>query len=207
MTFLKQTAQRIYDYHGASLRDVWVILPTRRAVSVFLAELAQCSDRPFLAPHALAVDDFIAQAAGLQQIDSVSLLFELYDVFREIDPTVEFEQFVGWAPVLLTDFDRIDQYLIDTKALFSNLTAVKRLEAWNLELPPGAAPSAKRRVRHGILPCLITLTKRTPAFRSGSIGRGWLIGGWPTGDWLRMSVHSSATIRPMNGSGLWGSTP
>ncbi|PRY35955.1 PD-(D/E)XK nuclease superfamily protein [Spirosoma oryzae] len=139
MTFLQQAAQRIYEYHGASMRDVWVILPTRRAVSVFLGELAQCSDRPFLAPRALAVDDFIAQAADRQQIDSVSLLFDLFDVFREIDPTVEFEQFVGWAPVLLTDFDRIDQYLIPATQLFDNMTAVKRLEAWNLELPKGAA--------------------------------------------------------------------
>ncbi len=61
MTFLQQTAQRIFDAHGPSLSDVWVILPTRRAVSVFLDELAACSDRPFLAPHALAVDDFITR--------------------------------------------------------------------------------------------------------------------------------------------------
>ncbi len=140
MTFLRQTAQRIFDAHGPSLSDVWVILPTRRAVSVFLDELAARSDRPFLAPHALAVDDFITQAAGVQLIDSVSLLFELYDVFRGIDPLVEFEQFIGWASVLLADFDRIDQYLINTNELFSYLTAARRLEQWNLDLPPNAKP-------------------------------------------------------------------
>lgn len=140
MTFLRQTAQRIFDAHGPSLSDVWVILPTRRAVSVFLDELAALSDRPFLAPHALAVDDFITQAAGVQLIDSVSLLFELYDVFRQIDPLVEFEQFIGWASVLLADFDRIDQYLISPTELFSYLTAARRLEQWNLDLPPNAKP-------------------------------------------------------------------
>ncbi|QIP14508.1 PD-(D/E)XK nuclease family protein [Spirosoma aureum] len=140
MTFLKQTAQRIFDTHGPSLSDVWVILPTRRAVSVFLDELASLSDRPFLAPHALAVDDFITQAAGLQLVDSVSLLFELYDVFREIDPLVEFEQFIGWASVLLADFDRIDQYLIDPPELFSYLTAAKALERWQVDRPVSAKP-------------------------------------------------------------------
>ncbi|GAB3759786.1 PD-(D/E)XK nuclease family protein [Spirosoma pomorum] len=138
MTFLQQTAQRIFDAHGPSLSDVWVILPTRRAVSVFLDELAMQSDRPFLAPHALAVDDFITQASGLQLIDSVSLLFELYDVFREIDPLVEFEQFIGWASVLLADFDRIDQYLINPSELFSYLTAAKAIERWQPDLPPSA---------------------------------------------------------------------
>lgn len=140
MTFLQQTAQRIFETHGPSLSDVWVILPTRRAVSVFLDELAALSDRPFLAPHTLAVDDFITQAAGVQLIDSVSLLFELYDVFREIDPQVEFEQFIGWASVLLADFDRIDQYLVNTSELFSYLTAAKALERWQVDMPSSAKP-------------------------------------------------------------------
>lgn len=140
MTFLQQTAQRIFETHGPSLSDVWVILPTRRAVSVFLDELASLSDRPFLAPHALAVDDFITHAAGVQLIDSVSLLFELYDVFKVIDPQVEFEQFIGWASVLLADFDRIDQYLIDTQELFSYLTAAKALERWQVDRPASAKP-------------------------------------------------------------------
>jgi len=132
MTFLQQTAQRIFESHGPSLRDVWVILPTRRAVSVFLDELAALSDQPFLAPHALAVDDFITQSAGVQLIDSVSLLFELYEVFREIDPLVEFEQFIGWASVLLADFDRIDQYRVNTHELFTYLTAARALERWQV---------------------------------------------------------------------------
>ena len=117
-----------------------MILPTRRAVSVFLDELAKRSDRPFLAPHALAVDDFITQAAGVQLIDSVSLLFELYDVFKEIDPQVEFEQFIGWASVLLADFDRIDQYIVNTHELFSYLTAAKALERWQVDMPSSAKP-------------------------------------------------------------------
>ena len=140
MTFLQQTASHIFAAHGSHLSDVWVILPTRRAVSVFLDELATCSEQTFLAPHALAVDDFITQSAGVQLIDSVSLLFELYEVFREIDPNVEFEQFIGWASVLLADFDRIDQYLVNPSELFSLLTAAKRIEQWNLELPASAPP-------------------------------------------------------------------
>ena len=143
MTFLRQTAQRIFDAHGPSLSDVWVILPTRRAVSVFLDELAALSDRPFLAPHALAVDDFITQAAGVQLIDSVSLLFELYDVFKAIDPLVEFEQFIGWASVLLADFDRIDQYLVSPAELFSYLTAAKTLERWQVDRASSAKPIAE----------------------------------------------------------------
>jgi len=135
MTFLHQTARHIFAQHGTRLDDVWVILPTRRAVSFFQQELARLADRPFLSPHVLAIDDFIASASGAQLIDPVSLLFELYDVFREIDETLEFGKFMNWAPVLLNDLDRIDQYLVKPSALFSYLTAAKALERWKVELP------------------------------------------------------------------------
>ncbi|MEZ0538778.1 PD-(D/E)XK nuclease family protein [Fibrella arboris] len=137
MSFLQQTAQYIYAKHSATaqqpLDHVWVILPTRRAVSVFQQELAALADRPMLAPHMLAVDDFITDAAGVQLIDNVTLLFELYDVFREIDKKLEFEQFVGWASVLLNDLDRIDQYRIDPAYLFEYLTEAKAIERWTPE--------------------------------------------------------------------------
>ncbi|RYF78822.1 MAG: PD-(D/E)XK nuclease family protein [Cytophagaceae bacterium] len=137
MTFLQQTAHYIYAKHSATaqqpLDHVWVILPTRRAVSVFQQELAALADRPMLAPHMVAVDDFITEAAGVQLIDNVSLLFELYDVFRELDKNIEFEQFVGWASVLLNDLDRIDQYRIDPNYLFEYLTEAKAIERWTPE--------------------------------------------------------------------------
>jgi RecB family exonuclease len=140
MTFLRQTARQIFDRHPHALDHVWVILPSRRAVTVFETELARCSDRPFLAPHTLAVDDFITQAAGVQLIDPVSLLFETYEVFRQIDEKVQFDEFIGWAGVLLADFDRIDQHLVSPTELFSYLTAAKALERWNVDRPAGAKP-------------------------------------------------------------------
>ena len=138
MTFLEQTAHAIFEKHGPRLDDVWVILPTRRAVTVFLEHLAARDSKPFLAPHTLAVDDFIMQAAGVQQIDPVSLLFELYEVFRQIDEHLDFEPFIGWASVLLADFDRIDQYLVKPSYLFEYLTAAKALERWQADMPVGA---------------------------------------------------------------------
>ncbi len=139
-TFLDQSASHIFANHGIALDDVWVILPTRRGVSLFKQAIAHHSEVPFLAPHTIAVDDFITQASGLQLIDSVSLLFETFEVFRQIDPNVEFEQFIGWASVLLADFDRIDQYLLEPHELFSYLSAAKTLERWNLDLPKAAKP-------------------------------------------------------------------
>ncbi|GAB3255025.1 PD-(D/E)XK nuclease family protein [Larkinella harenae] len=139
MSFLSQVAAHIFQRHGTQMDTVWVIVPTRRAVSVFQNCLSEHADTPFLSPHVLAVDDFITQSAGVMLIDPVSLLFELYEVFREIDPALEFGRFLNWASVLLTDFDRIDQYMISPSELFSYMTAAKALERWKLDLPDGRA--------------------------------------------------------------------
>jgi hypothetical protein len=134
-TFLERSAEHIYSKHShTQLSKICIVLPSRRGVLYFKQALAKLSDVPFLAPDVFAVEDFIMEMTGLRQIDQVALLFELYDVFKEIDPNVVFERFMTWASTLLTDFDKIDQYLVDPKALFSYISEAKALERWQMQL-------------------------------------------------------------------------
>lgn len=134
-TFLERSAQHIYSQHThAQLSKVCVVVPSRRAALYFKQALSHFSEVPFLAPDVYAVDDFVLEMTCLRQIDSVALLFELYDIFKEIDPNVVFEKFMTWATTLLNDFDKIDQYLVDAKALFSYMSEAKALERWQMQL-------------------------------------------------------------------------
>ena len=134
-TFLERSAKHIYAKHNhAQLSKVCIVLPSRRGVLYFKQALAKLSDVPFLSPDVLAVEDFIMEMTGLRQIDQVALLFELFDVFKEIDPNIVFEKFMTWASTLLSDFDKIDQYLVDPKALFSYISEAKALERWQMQL-------------------------------------------------------------------------
>ena len=134
-TFLERSAEHIYLKHNhAQLSKVCIVLPSRRGVLYFKQALSKLSDVPFLSPDVFAVEDFIMEMTGLRQIDQVALLFELFDVFKEIDPNVVFERFMTWATTLLSDFDKIDQYLVDPKALFSYISEAKALERWQMQL-------------------------------------------------------------------------
>ena len=134
-TFLERSAEHIYSQHNhGQLSRVCVVIPSRRGTLYFKQALAKLSDVPFLAPDVFAIDDFILEMTGLRQIDQVALLFELYDIFKEIDPNVVFEKFITWANILLSDFDKIDQYLVDAKALFSYISEAKALERWQMQL-------------------------------------------------------------------------
>ena len=134
-TFLERSAAHIYSQHNhGQLSKVCVVIPSRRGTLYFKQALAKLSDVPFLSPDVFAIDDFILEMTGLRQIDQVALLFELYDIFKEIDPNVVFEKFITWANILLSDFDKIDQYLVDAKALFSYISEAKALERWQMQL-------------------------------------------------------------------------
>jgi hypothetical protein len=173
MSFLSLVASHIFQRHETRMDNVWVIVPTRRAVSTFQQHLSQHADTPFLSPHVLAVDDFITQSAGVLLIDPVSLLFELYEVFREIDASLEFGRFLNWASILLTDFDRIDQYMISPSELFSYMTAAKALERWRLELPDGRVPKLETVGTQRYFKLFENLETAYQALHDRLLAKGW----------------------------------
>ena len=146
MFFLNQSARYIFDKHSlAQLKNVCVILPSRRAVFYFKLELAQLSTVPFIAPEVYAIDDFVMRMSGVNQIDAVSLLFELYEIFKKYDPEVKFDRFIAWAPTILRDFDTIDQYLVENpKSLFEYMSEAKAFARWNLELLASGKPELEK---------------------------------------------------------------
>ncbi len=137
MTFLEKSAQYVFDKAGntTQLENVCVVLPTRRAVYFFKRALAQCANKPFLAPEVVAIDDLVSSRCGLQIADNVSLLFELYDVFKKVDEKITFDKFLQWASVLLKDFDNIDLYEIKADYVFGYITEAKSLERWRVDWP------------------------------------------------------------------------
>lgn len=136
-TFLREVAEHILKAHDGDLEKIAIVVPTRRAAFFVKRELANATERPIISPETHAIEDFVESVSTLEVADSVSLLFELFETFKEIDPNIQFDRFMGWATVLLGDLDRIDQYLIRTDYLFDYLTEAKAVERWEAELPPG----------------------------------------------------------------------
>jgi len=134
-TFLQQVAAHILSNHPSDLTGITIVVPTRRAAFFIVQELANATKEPIMSPAAIAVDDFVESICTLQIEDSVHLLFELYETFKEIDPEIQFDRFMGWASVLLSDLDRIDQYLVDTNYLFDYLSEVRAISRWQDSLP------------------------------------------------------------------------
>ncbi|MHA4738859.1 PD-(D/E)XK nuclease family protein [Dyadobacter sp. MSC1_007] len=135
-SFLNLVAKRVITSHQ-SLDRVQIVVPTRRAAFFLMQELAGETSEPMMSPGIMAVDDFVENLCTLEIEDPVHLLFDLYETFKEIDPDVQFDRFMGWASVLLSDLDKIDQYLVKTDYLFDYLSEVHALTRWQESLPQG----------------------------------------------------------------------
>jgi hypothetical protein len=148
-TFLEKSARYIFDKYPdlQSLEKLCIVLPTRRAGYFFKRALAQCSDRPFLAPEVIAIDDFVSQRCQVEISDNVSLLFELYDIFKKVDKNITFDRYLQWGTMLLRDIDQIDQYLVDPDYLFSYITEAKAIERWQLEWPKSRMATDSERLK------------------------------------------------------------
>lgn len=148
-TFLEKSARYIFFKHPdiRQLEQLSIIVPTRRAGYFFKRALAQCSDQPFLAPEVVAIDDFVSQRCGVEISDNVSLLFELYDIFKQVDKNITFDRYLQWGTMLLRDFDQIDQFLVDPNYLFNYITEAKAIERWQVDWPKSRVSAESERIK------------------------------------------------------------
>jgi ATP-dependent helicase/nuclease subunit B len=149
VSFLAATARELLDRYGSGptdeLSDIVVIVPTRRAVVYLKNELALAlpGGAPLWAPRVAAMEDYMVELAGVQVEEPIALQLLLYDILKGIDTGLDFDQFVGWAGLLLNDFSNLDQNLAPTHEVFDYLSEAKALERWDIsELPPKSQAAA-----------------------------------------------------------------
>ena len=133
--FLEQVADHLAASYGDEVSGLCIVLPNLRAGLFLRKFLAARLNRTIWSPNICSTEDFLTSVAGLRPVDPLRLLFKLYGVHKEIEQekAQTFDEFISWAPQLLSDFDEADRYLADTRQLFSALTDVRAISVWNPE--------------------------------------------------------------------------
>lgn len=135
--FLKLVVQHLLQHYPNGLDKICLIFPSRRSITYFYKYMSECIHEPVWSPTCYTITDFYQKFTSLHIPHSLLLNAHLYRVYQQIHPTAEdFEHFYAWGNVLLSDFDDIDKYRIDTKLLFSNIAKVKHIDQLFLHLTP-----------------------------------------------------------------------
>lgn len=137
-TFLQQVA----DYYLAKagdrdLADIIFILPNKRS-AIFLKSYikAGLKGEYCFMPRFTTFGKFIARRSGLRESSRNDRLFILYHAYRKVlarhgrdSQTKDFDKFIFWGDMILSDFDTIDSSLASADKLYRNLHDLRMITA------------------------------------------------------------------------------
>ncbi|WP_192349337.1 PD-(D/E)XK nuclease family protein [Algoriphagus sp. Y33] len=128
-SFLRNTAKEILE-SGADLQKLTVVLPNRRAGLFFTQHLGSLISEPTWMPEVKTIEEIFYELAGNRPADELTLIFELYRVYRELNPEAEtFDRFYFWGEMILKDFNDVDQFMANADKLYHHLSEIKELES------------------------------------------------------------------------------
>jgi ATP-dependent helicase/nuclease subunit B len=135
MTFTDQIATYIKQ-NQLSLENLTIVLPSERAKKYIASSLYKIFQKPLLSPKMITIDQWVKDNSPQTVIDKTRALILLFKIQLEssnesIDHS--FDEFMSWGNILLSDFDELDRYLLDSKDLFRNLTDIKEIESWSFD--------------------------------------------------------------------------
>jgi CRISPR/Cas system-associated exonuclease Cas4 (RecB family) len=127
--FLKEIAALLLNTTAYHLPDACVVFPNKRARLYLSKYIGELTEKPVWAPRYLTINDLMESLSGYIFADRLTLLFELFEVYKKTTGSSEsFDSFYPYSEALLADFDEIDKYLADAKDLFGNLADLKSLD-------------------------------------------------------------------------------
>ena len=128
--FLQQVARHYLEAQG--LEDYCFVFPNRRSGQFFAHYLQQelvAADMrsgvalPHLMPRVTPINDLVAELTGTVAATDIEMMFALYDAYCQTmgDAAQEFDKFIYWAQLIISDFNDIDKSLADAHEVYQNL--------------------------------------------------------------------------------------
>ncbi len=130
MKFLEKVALDFFNREKSGIRELCFVFPNRRSGLFFRKYLAGLSNKAVFSPAIMTLKDLVVSLSNKREADRLELLFDLYDIYREISNTAEsFDDFIYWGEIILNDFNDTDKFLANAKQLFSNVKELKEIES------------------------------------------------------------------------------
>lgn len=132
-SFVQEFCQGIIDRHGVSgLESVKIIIPSQRVALYIKKAFSELVSEPFWYPSIEPINKFLEQLHDFQVVGELEAVFELYESYCEVfDKPESLDDFLSWSSMILSDFNEIDKYLLDSQQVFRNLQSIKEIESWS----------------------------------------------------------------------------
>lgn len=131
--FLQQVAHVYATNETNSMANYVFVFPNKRSATFFdyflRRELKRLGESVIL-PTITNISDFVSNFSTLTEAGRYDMLFTLYDQYRRLpDVDVDFDRFLFWGEMLISDFNDVDRYLVDPDALFANIKNLREISS------------------------------------------------------------------------------
>ena len=131
LPFLQQVARYYLEAQG--LEDYCFVFPNRRSGQFFThylkQELTAADPRPHLLPRVTTINDLVVELTHTAVATDIEMMFALYDAYCEAmgDKAQQFDKFIYWAQLIISDFNDIDRSMADAGEIYRNLDSLNSL--------------------------------------------------------------------------------
>ena len=132
-SFLQLVADDMYETFGGNYSNVTVVFPNKRAGLFMNRYLMQhAGGKPMMAPRYMTIDDVFWELSDMVVADEVYLVTLLHKVYCEVTGVNEpLDRFYAWGQLLLSDFEDIDNNMVDAKVVFRNIEDLNDLTTYD----------------------------------------------------------------------------
>lgn len=135
--FLEQIADRfLMPAYADRLADIVFVFPNRRSGRFLKRYMQQRIKGTSFMPRFITVGAFISRLAGTPEASRRDCLFELYEAYLEAiasrgsaQTPRDFDRFIFWGEIILSDFEEIDRNAVNAEKLYANLSRLKEISA------------------------------------------------------------------------------
>ena len=112
-----------------------IILPGKRPL-VFIKRILEEKQYSGMLPNFFTIEDLIKDISDKQPVQGIALWLFSFEVYREIQPSEDFANFLKWFPTILKDWDDILKFSDSDKAVLEYMFDDEQIKNWseNLEI-------------------------------------------------------------------------
>lgn len=124
--------QYVARYSAVELSKFCFVFPGRRSAAFFQKFLKKEYDDVMVAPRMCTIAEFMTELSDTIPDNRIDLLFVLFNSYCELcrkqgRSPQDFEHFRLWGETVLSDFNDIDNHLVDANMLYQNLADYKSI--------------------------------------------------------------------------------
>ncbi len=133
--FLKETAADILSKFGQSSDKIFLIFPNKRTRIFFTKYFAELYGKVHWTIKTDTLKNLIKNTGNLAEPDKLTLIFELYQVYKDLSKTQKIESVQNFASfyklgeIILSDFNEIDNWLANPERIYQNIADIHEIDS------------------------------------------------------------------------------